>query len=473
MADEGMDLDEFSDRDGTDDGEDDDENRYFYTVGTDNRFEQKENGGGLKRVVVNSKKRKKRSNGSGDGFASMEMDEKLVCIFDQVNRNYDKIGEMEKNYERCRDDVRKVNKENKELDRRISRMEELCQAQAWNIKVLSYKSVDNEARDMRNNIIIYGLTERLTHHSCKSLVLGFLENELDIDTTEIRIERAHRMGNLADDKYCGKQDPRRPMIIRFRDYVDTEMIMSKVYKLKGSRFGVDRQYPKEISKARSELYNSTEAKRARENRQKVQIRYPARLFIDGRCVSDKFPEWYKILGTDRLSEKQHVQPPSKTRDRIYSDKTVIDVNEEQRGAQDSVFASDSESESSENETGSSVISNQNSVPRGSRKMSQRERKKENQRQRKNVLPCDESGNKNPRVNPSVNPEKHTNNYEHKPSGKPTRQQNTRERNQPSNDTRSNNKHSVGSQQTVHGKQENMQDKNRQTEGKIDNRKGEK
>lgn len=289
MATRGMELDNFTDVDETDD--DEEEIEHILAVSTENRFEQRENGCGFE-TVENKRKRKKISNGSVDGFARMELDDKLVCIYDQVNRNYDKISDVENKYELCKNDVTKVNKENKELDRRIRRMEELCEVQEWNIKVLSYKSVDGEARNMRNNIVIYGLTERLAHHSCRSLVLGFLKNELDIDTTEMCIERAHRMGLLTDEKYRGKFDPKRPMIIKFRDYADTETIMSKAYKLKGSRFSVDRQYPKEISKARSELYSSNEAKKARANRQKVQIRYPARLYVDGRCVIDKFLDWF-------------------------------------------------------------------------------------------------------------------------------------------------------------------------------------
>lgn len=63
------------------------------------------------------------------------------------------------------------------------------------------------------------------------------------------------MGLLTDDKNRGKYDPKRQMVVKFQDNVDTETIMLKAYKLKGSRFGDDRQYPKEKSKARSELYS--------------------------------------------------------------------------------------------------------------------------------------------------------------------------------------------------------------------------
>ncbi|KAH3733505.1 hypothetical protein DPMN_039934 [Dreissena polymorpha] len=76
--------------------------------------------------------------------------------------------------------------------------------------------------------------------------------------------------------------------------------MRKVYLLKNSGFRINIQQPKEISTARSALYKSTEAMDDRSKRRNVQVRYPARLFIDGRCVKDMFPDWFNVLGTNRL-----------------------------------------------------------------------------------------------------------------------------------------------------------------------------
>ena len=65
-------------------------------------------------------------------------------------------------------------------------------------------------------------------------------------------------------------------------------------------FSVDRDYPKEISQARKELYSLKEAKEGRRKQLKVQIKYPARLYVDGRFVTDKFPEWFNMLGQSRV-----------------------------------------------------------------------------------------------------------------------------------------------------------------------------
>ena len=55
----------------------------------------------------------------------------------------------------------------------------------------------------------------------------------------------------------------RSMVVKFRDNVDTEMVMKHANMLNNTRFGVDRDYPREIAIARKQLYTCEEAKRAR------------------------------------------------------------------------------------------------------------------------------------------------------------------------------------------------------------------
>ena len=95
---------------------------------------------------------------------------------------------------------------------------------------------------------------------------------------------------MKNDVYRDKPDPKRPIIVCFRDYNDTELVMEQAYPLRGSAFRLDRDYPKEISQARKDLYSSKEAKEGRRKQLRVQIKYLAKLFVDGRFVRDKFPE---------------------------------------------------------------------------------------------------------------------------------------------------------------------------------------
>ena len=65
--------------------------------------------------------------------------------------------------------------------------------------------------------------------------------------------------------------------------------MDNAYKLRGSKFRADRDYPKEIVEARSKLYQCAEAKEARAKQGcKVQIKYPAKLYINDRLIRDEY-----------------------------------------------------------------------------------------------------------------------------------------------------------------------------------------
>ena len=61
------------------------------------------------------------------------------------------------------------------------------------------------------------------------------------------IERAHRLGRFNPAK-----GP-RPIIVAFSFFKDTEDILSNARSLKGTPFGISRDYPPEITRARQAL----------------------------------------------------------------------------------------------------------------------------------------------------------------------------------------------------------------------------
>ena len=99
--------------------------------------------------------------------------------------------------------------------------------------------------------------------------------------------------------------PRRPILARFRVLTATERILQHGDKLRGTRLGMDRIYPKEIAEARKSLYTYTEAKVARarkEKKSRLDI-LPARLYIDVHLKYDKFPDWFEMLNTPRIESR--------------------------------------------------------------------------------------------------------------------------------------------------------------------------
>ena len=123
---------------------------------------------------------------------------------------------------------------------------------------------------------------------------------MGVDTSEIVIERAHRLGSIRQPARQAGQDPRRTIIAKFNDYRDTEHILDRSYKLKGTKFRVDRDYPREIVEARKRLQFCEKMEQARRRGSRIQVKYPARLFIDGQLVIDEFPEWFDCMKVNRI-----------------------------------------------------------------------------------------------------------------------------------------------------------------------------
>lgn len=115
---------------------------------------------------------------------------------------------------------------------------------------------------------------------------------MDLDPDRVSIERAHRVPTSRAFNRPG--DQKRPIIVKFRDYPNTDLVMEHAYRFKGTSFRVDRDYPKEIADARKALNQLDCVKSARQNRIRVQIKYPARLFINNKLEKDMFPGLLKI-----------------------------------------------------------------------------------------------------------------------------------------------------------------------------------
>ena len=118
---------------------------------------------------------------------------------------------------------------------------------------------------------------------------------LDID--DFYVERIHRLGSLRRARAIS-QTPRRPIIVAFGQYRNTNTILETAYMLRGSDFSVSRDLPKEILNARKNLM--PKYKQQKQNRgNKVTLEYPAKLIVNGQVIADGFPDWHRYMQTDR------------------------------------------------------------------------------------------------------------------------------------------------------------------------------
>ena len=110
------------------------------------------------------------------------------------------------------------------------------------------------------------------------------------------------------------------MIAGFRDYPDVELIISNAGKLKGTRFGINRDYLQEIVDARKPLYKKKKELKTQNPRANIAIQYPAKLVIDGRVIRDMFPKWYITIRLNRLVDNY----PSKEKAKLTeTDSSVV------------------------------------------------------------------------------------------------------------------------------------------------------
>ena len=103
------------------------------------------------------------------------------------------------------------------------------------IKQLQYRSIDQEARSRRQNLLFYNIPEE-RGEDVKHTLSNLIESRLHIPGT-VSIQRVHRLGAARQT-----QTKPRPIIAYFGDYCDIELIMGAAKKLAGTKIGISRDY---------------------------------------------------------------------------------------------------------------------------------------------------------------------------------------------------------------------------------------
>ena len=137
------------------------------------------------------------------------------------------------------------------------------------------KLLDLQCREMRDNLIFYGIDEEKdeTDKDCINKVLNLVEEKLKVPfAKQIPIHRAHRMGRFQRNKT-------RPIVAKFAYYPNREDIRKAAKNLEGTQYSIGQQFPKEIQDRRRELVPLL--KEARHKGQKAHIAVD-KLYIDGK-----------------------------------------------------------------------------------------------------------------------------------------------------------------------------------------------
>ena len=92
------------------------------------------------------------------------------------------------------------------------------------------KLVDLEDRSRRNNLRVLGIKEdpRESWEECENKIYDLLEEKLEMETSNITIERAHRVGEKSNYK-------ERAIVVQFSFYKDKVNILRNCKELKGTK----------------------------------------------------------------------------------------------------------------------------------------------------------------------------------------------------------------------------------------------
>ena len=236
-----------------------------------------------KRKAQNSKGSSSDNKMDIDKFKTLNTDEKLSALFTKFDNNNEHLTALESKMNQCLQISSDIRNNKTRIDNHETRL-----------LLLEYKSVDLEARSRRKNLLFSGFREE-RDENCVMQISDFLRQSLDIQS-EVCIDRAHRLSRF-------KRDQHRHVIVAFRDFGDVQLILSKAYKLKGSKYSINRDYPQEIVNARKSLWKEYKSLKSNNPDKRVHLVYPAKILMDGRVVSDAFPLWGEVMNGQRINYK--------------------------------------------------------------------------------------------------------------------------------------------------------------------------
>lgn len=225
-------------------------------------------------------KRKRGNNGSVDidTFGNMGTDDKLKVLFEKIS-----------NVENCQKQISDMSTGLQNTTTRVCNLESRVQTNTDTLIKLTYKFLQLDTRNRNRNLIVYGLTD--DEQNVYDQVSDFLYDYLDVDSNDVEIESATKFGQRRDHNYRPR---RRATVVTFRYSDHVDLCLRKAYKLAGSAYAIDRDYPLEIQQARKRIW--PEYKRLRhEHRSAVKMVFPAAIKIGQNTVRDEFPEWDRLI----------------------------------------------------------------------------------------------------------------------------------------------------------------------------------
>ncbi|KAK6167153.1 hypothetical protein SNE40_021248 [Patella caerulea] len=117
------------------------------------------------------------------------------------------------------------------------------------------RHLDLQTRSMRENLIFSGIPEKAETEDTEEIISQFMDINMKI-TFPISFHRAHRFGKNTQvlDENEHPLYNTRPIVCRFKNFKDRELVRNAARNLKATKFGVNERFPKEINDKRHSLW---------------------------------------------------------------------------------------------------------------------------------------------------------------------------------------------------------------------------
>lgn len=198
-----------------------------------------------------------------------------ISIVELIHKEFTALRQS---LEHSQHQIETLSKENHTLKDSVTTLTSQLSTITTDYKNMKRTMLDLQSRSMRDNLVFTGIPEQPAEDTEK-VIKEFITSQLKIpsDTVEnITFHRVHRIGHNMDNSTNKRP---RPIIAKFEHFKQKTQIQRQGKELKGTHYGLNDQFPKEIIQRRQKLFPIR--KEMIKNGQKAVINID-KLYINGQ-----------------------------------------------------------------------------------------------------------------------------------------------------------------------------------------------
>lgn len=214
-------------------------------------------------------------------IGDMSHEQFVECMGDLLDKKLAHLA-TKVEVEELKEKIDNLEKENLTLKTSLNKLEDLNKSTMKQIQ-------DLENRARKNNLIFTGISHRRSN--CEEVVKNFCKNVLQVEE-EMLIYRANPL----------KKEDNAPIIVNLPRDSDISSILSKTKNLKGTKFGVQRDFSFEIRKIRNKLIKIKKEIINKKRNSKIFLTYDKLIIQDVKFTWDPKKKFVTEKMTDGVEE---------------------------------------------------------------------------------------------------------------------------------------------------------------------------